>query len=95
MINVTAFTLSRVQHDGVVVMSMIYILFMRAGFTPIMWKGDGSKAFRRLPVAATCLGMMWTTWSFLGCLYVPLYIAVAPFWVGGRVSGLPPFRIFH
>jgi hypothetical protein len=45
MINVAAFTQSGVQHDGVGVISMICILFMRAGFTPIMWKGDGSKAF--------------------------------------------------
>jgi hypothetical protein len=69
MINVAAFTQSRVQHDGVGVMSMICILFMRAGFTPVMWKGDGSKAFRRLPVSASSLDLMWTIWSHRGCLY--------------------------
>jgi hypothetical protein len=61
---------SGVQHDGVGVISMICILFMRAGVTPIVVKLR-EQGFRRLPLAASSLGFIGPPGPILAA-YLPL-----------------------
>jgi len=66
----------KVTHDCVDVLVYMLVAFLKAGVTPLMWKRDVSKAFRRLPVQCAHLDLCWVAFLHQGICYAAQHVGM-------------------
>ena len=64
------------RHDTLDVLCGIILMFLHAGVSPLMWKRDVSKAFRRVPIFHEHLDCTWTVWLALGQLFCAQHLGM-------------------
>ena len=74
--NLAIFPMEKVNHDTVDSLVPILVLSLMAGITPLMWKRDISKAFRRIPIRVAHLDLSWVAFLFAGIAWAVQHVGM-------------------